>query len=270
MHAPKINAVDVDFVTMAQTALDRLDSDFDGLVIGNNGQDFCIGANVAMTVIAAAQGLWDQIDQAVRAGQEVFFNLRHAPKPVVTAPHQRVLGGGVELTMASWASVADHETYMGFVEVGVGIIPAWGGCKEMLRRKVNPVMRSPNADVLPVMQVIFEQLATAKVGFSAWEDKELGYLNPNDEVVMNGDHRLAAAKRKVLDLFRAGSRPPEVELVYAAGRDTLAALNLGVQTFVWADYASEHDGKIGQKLAYVLCGGDLSQPKWVNLLPRRE
>jgi 3-hydroxyacyl-CoA dehydrogenase len=264
MHAPKINAVDVDFVTMAQTALDRLDSDFDGLVIGNNGQDFCIGANVAMTVIAAAQGLWDQIDEAVRAGQKAFFNLRHAPKPVVTAPHQRVLGGGVELTMASWASVADHETYMGFVEVGVGIIPAWGGCKEMLRRKVNPVMRSPNADVLPVMQVIFEQLATAKVGFSAWEDKELGYLNPNDEVVMNGDHRLAAAKRKVLDLFRAGSRPPEVELVYAAGRDTLAALNLGVQTFVWADYASEHDGKIGQKLAYVLCGGDLSQPKWVD------
>ncbi len=264
MHAPKINAVDVDFVTMAQTALDRLDSDFDGLVIGNNGQDFCIGANVAMTVIAAAQGLWDQIDQAVRAGQKAFFNLRHAPKPVVTAPHQRVLGGGVELTMASWASVADHETYMGFVEVGVGIIPAWGGCKEMLRRKVNPVMRSPNADVLPVMQEVFEQLATAKVGFSAWEDKELGYLRPDDVVVMNGDHRLAAAKRKVLDLFRAGSRPPEVELVYAAGRDTLAALNLGVQTFVWADYASEHDGKIGQKLAYVLCGGDLSQPKWVD------
>lgn len=134
----------------------------------------------------------------------------------------------------------------------------------MLRRKINPVMRSANADVLPVMQEVFEQLATAKVGFSAWEDKELGYLNPNDEVVMNGDHRLAAAKRKVLDLFRAGSRPPEVELVYAAGRDTLAALNLGVQTFVWADYASEHDGKIGQKLAYVLCGGDLSQPKWVD------
>ncbi|MFN2189750.1 MAG: 3-hydroxyacyl-CoA dehydrogenase NAD-binding domain-containing protein, partial [Candidatus Promineifilaceae bacterium] len=116
MHAPKINAVDADFITMAQTALERLESDFDGLVIGNNGQDFCIGANVAWTVIAAAQGLWDQIEQAARLGQEVFYQLRHARKPVVTAPHQRVLGGGVELTMAGWASVADHETYMGFVE----------------------------------------------------------------------------------------------------------------------------------------------------------
>lgn len=264
LHAPKVNAVDVDFVTMAQTALDRLDSDFDGLVIGNNGPDFCVGANVAMTVIAAAQGLWDQIEHAVRTGQEVFFSLRHAPKPVVTAPHQRVLGGGVELTMAGWTSVADHETYMGFVEVGVGLIPAWGGCKEMLRRKVNPVMRTSNADVLPVMQEVFEQLATAKIGFSAWEDKELGYLESSDEVVMNSDHRLAAAKRKAIDLIRAGNRPPEVEKVYAAGRDTLAALNLGVQTFAWADYASEHDHRIGQKLAYVLCGGELSQPKWVD------
>jgi 3-hydroxyacyl-CoA dehydrogenase len=265
MHAPKINAVDVDFITMAQTALDRLDSDFDGLVIGNNGQDFCIGANVAMTVIAAAQGLWDQIDQAVRTGQEMFFNLRHAPKPVVTAPHQRAWGGGVELTMASWASVADHETYMGFVELATaGIIPAWGGCKELLRRKVNPVMRTANADVLPVMEEIFDQLATAKVGFGAWEDKELGYLRPDDVVVMNSDHRLVTAKRKALELFNAGSRPPEVEKVYAAGRDTLAALELRVQTYVWADYASEHDLLIGKKLAYVLCGGDLSQPTWVD------
>ena len=265
MHAPKLNAVDVDFVTMAQTALERLDSDFDGLVIGNNGQDFCIGANVAMTVIAAAQGLWDQIEEAVRVGQEVFFNLRHAPKPVVTAPHQRVLGGGVELTMASWASVADHETYMGFVEpYTAGIIPAWGGCKELMRRKINPVMRTANADVLPIMEEVFQQIATAKVGTSSWENKELGYLYHDDQIAMNSDHRLAIAKQKALDLYRSGVRPPEIEKIYAAGRDTLAALKLGVKTFVWADYATEHDGLIGQKLAFVLCGGDLSQPTWVD------
>jgi 3-hydroxyacyl-CoA dehydrogenase len=264
MHAPKVNAIDADFIQMAQTALERLESDFDALVIGNQEQDFSIGANVAMLAFAAAQGLWDQVEQMIRTGQEVFFNLRHAPKPVVTAPHQRVLGGGVELTMAGWASVADHETYMGLVEVGVGIIPGWGGCKELLRRKVNPVMRTANADVLPVMQEVFEQIALAKVGVSAWECKELGYLRPTDEIVMNSDHRLAVAKRLALHLVESGARPPEVEKIYAAGRDTLSALRLGVQSFVWAGYASEHDAKIGRILANVLCGGELSAPAWVD------
>lgn len=264
MHAPKINAVDADFIEMAQKALERLETDFDALVIGNTGKDFCVGANIAMLGIAAAQGLWDQIDQMLLTGQKVFYNLRHAPKPVVTAPHQRVLGGGVELTVSSWATVADHETYMGLVEVGVGIVPSWGGCTALLRRKVNPVMRTANADVLPVMQEVFEQIALAKVGTSAWEDKALGYLRPEDEIVMNGDHRLYAAKRKALQLIASGARPPEEEKIYAAGKQTLSALELGVQGFVWANYASEHDALISRKLAYVLCGGDISAPTWVD------
>ncbi|MGD2078643.1 MAG: 3-hydroxyacyl-CoA dehydrogenase/enoyl-CoA hydratase family protein, partial [Chloroflexota bacterium] len=211
MHAPKINAVDTDFIEMVGVALDRLDTDFDAMVIGNTGQDFCVGANIALLAFAAAQGLWDQVEQMLRGGQEAFFKLRHAPKPVVTAPHQRVLGGGVELTMASWATVADHETYMGFVEVGVGIVPAWGGCTQLLRRKVNPVMKTDNADPVPIMEEVFDQVATAKVGTSAWQDIALGYLRPEDEIVMNTDHRLAAAKRKALALVASGVRPPEVE-----------------------------------------------------------
>jgi 3-hydroxyacyl-CoA dehydrogenase len=264
MHSPKINAIDPDFIDMANIALTRLESDFDALVIGNQGQDFCVGANIGLFLAAASQGMWDQVDQVLKKGQQAFFNLRHAPKPVITAPHQRVLGGGVEVTMAAWASVADHETYMGQVEVGVGIIPAGGGCKELLRRKVNPVMRTKNADVLPVMEEVFEQLATAKVGTSAWEDKELGYLLPDDVIAMNSDHRLAMAKRLALKLSDQGARPPEVEKIYAAGRDVLSALELAVQSFEWAGYASEHDAKIGRKLAYVLCGGDLSAPTWVD------
>lgn len=264
MHSPKINAVDADFIEMVGVALERLDSDFDALVIGNSGQDFCVGANIAVLAFAAAQGLWDQIEQMLRGGQEAFFKLSHAPKPVVTAPHQRVLGGGVELTMASWASVADHETYMGLVEVGVGIIPAWGGCAELLRRKVNPVMRTDNADPVPIIEEVFDQVATAKVGTSAWEDKALGYLRAEDEIIMNTDHRLAAAKDKALALVASGARPPAVEKVYAAGRDLLAALEVRLQTYAWAGYASEHDLVVGRKLAYVMCGGGISGPDWVD------
>lgn len=260
----KMNAIDQDIIDMGNIALERLNTDFDALVIGNNGPHFSVGANLFAIGAAAAQGMWDQVEAMLKAGQQMVMNMRHAPKPVVTAPHQRVLGGGVEVTMHSWATVADHETYMGLVEVGVGIIPGWGGCKELLRRKVNPVMRSQNADVLPVLQEVFEQVAMAKVGLSAWEDKELGYLRPDDLIVMDSDHRLVKAKEKALALVRTGAKPPEMEKVYAAGRDALYALHLGLQTFVWGGWASEHDAKIGKKLAFVLCGGDLSAPAWVD------
>ena len=235
------------------------------LVMGNDGDNFCVGANIAMVGIAAAQGMWEMLDQTIKGLQEATYRLRHAPKPVVTAPHQRVLGGGVEMAMAGWVSVADHETYMGFVEPGVGVIPAGGGCKEILRRRINPVMRTRNADVVPVMQEVFENIATAAVGTSAWENMALGYLDEDtDEIVMNSAHRLAAAKQKALQLVASGERPPEVEKIYAAGKDVLSALILGVQGFVWAGYASEHDQLIGEKLAYVLCGGNISGPQWVD------
>ncbi len=262
-HA-KMNAIDQEIIAMGYTALERLNSDFEALVIGNNGQDFCVGANIAVAGIAAAQGMWDDIEKAIFATQDVMFKLRHAPKPVITAPHQRVLGGGVEFVMAAWEAVADHETYMGQVEVGVGLIPAGGGCKEALRRKLNPVMSNPNADPLPVMQEIFQQIATAQVGTSAWEDRGLGYLTNSDTICMNSDHRLALAKQRALQLVESGARPPEIEKVYAAGRDVLSALKLGVQSFVWGGYASAHDQLIGNKLAHVLCGGDLSAPTWVD------
>lgn len=260
----KMNAIDGDIVAMGNTALDRLNTDFDALVIGNNGDNFCIGANIAMVGIAAGQGMWDTLEQSIKDLQELTFNLRHAPKPVVTAPHQMALGGGAEMVMAAWTAVADHETYIGLVEVGVGLIPAGGGCKELVRRKINPVMKSPHADVLPAMQEIFQNIATARVGTSAWEARELGYLTDQDIVVMNSDHRLAKAKHKARQLATAGTRPPEVEKIYAAGRDTLYALYLGIQSFEWGRYASAHDALISRKLAYVLCGGDLSEPAWVD------
>ncbi|MBW7958232.1 MAG: 3-hydroxyacyl-CoA dehydrogenase/enoyl-CoA hydratase family protein [Anaerolineae bacterium] len=260
----KMNAIDQDIIDMAFKALERLDTDFDALVIGNNGEHFCAGANLFAIGVAAASGHFDELDKMIKALQTVTFKLRHAPKPVVAAPHQMALGGGVEMSMAGWEAVADHETYMGLVEFGVGLIPAGGGCKEVVRRKVNPTMRAANADVLPPLQEAFEQIAMAKVGTSAWEARTFGYLTSQDTIVMNSDHRLARAKQRALQLVASGARPPEVEKIYAAGRDALYALRLGVKSLLWGGYASEHDAKIAGKLAYVLTGGDISAPTWVD------
>ncbi|MFO7662421.1 MAG: 3-hydroxyacyl-CoA dehydrogenase/enoyl-CoA hydratase family protein [Chloroflexota bacterium] len=262
-HA-KMNAIDQDIIDLSHKALARLESDFDAMVIGNDGDNFCVGANLFAVGVAAAQGQFEALESMIKSLQTATFNLRHAPKPVITAPHQMALGGGAEMAMAGWEAVAAHETYMGLVEFGVGLIPAGGGCKEMLRRKVNPVMRTANADVLPILQETFEQIALAKVGTSAWESKALGYLAPDDLIVMNRDHRLAVAKQRALQLVEIGARPPEVEKIYASGRDALYALKLGVKTLNWGKYASDHDALIAGKLAYILTGGDLSAPAWVD------
>lgn len=260
----KMNAIDQDIIDMSYRALDLLNSDFDAMVIGNNGSNFCAGANLFAVGVAAAQGQWDELNTMIRALQQAAFDLRHAPKPVVTAPHQLALGGGAEMAMAGWQAVADHESYMGLVEFGVGLVPAGGGCKELLRRRVNPVMRTANADVLPIMQEVFEQIALAKVSTSAWEARSLGFLTDHDLIVLNSDHRLAKAKQLALELVALGMRPPQVEKIYAAGRDTLYALKLGAKSLFWGKYASEHDLLIAEKLATILTGGDLSAPAWVD------
>ncbi len=262
-HA-KMNAIDDQIIAMGHQALEKLDADFDAMVIGNDADNFCVGANLFAVGVAAASGMWDQLDQMIKGLQTLTFNLRHAPKPVVTAVQGMALGGGVEMAIAGWEAVAAHESYMGLVEFGVGLIPAGGGCKEVLRRKVNPTMRTTHADVLPPLQAAFEQIALAKVGTSVWENRDLGYVLDSDTIVMNADHRLAKAKQRALQLVAAGARPPEVEKIYAAGRDALAALKLGVQSLVWGGYASTHDQLIANKLAFVLTGGDLSAPAWVD------
>ena len=260
----KMNAIDQDIIDMSHKALARLESDFDALVIGNDGQNFCAGANVFGVAVAAQQGMWDTLNDLVNGLQRATFELRHAPKPVVTAVHQMALGGGAEYTMTGWEVVAAHESYIGLVEFGLGLIPAGGGCKEVIRRKINPTMRTQNADVLPVMQEAFEQIALAKVATSAWEAKSMGYLADTDLIAMNGDHRLELAKSRALQLVSLGTRPPEVEKIYAAGRDTYSALQMGIKSLEWGTYASAHDAKVAKKLAFVLCGGDISAPAWVD------
>jgi 3-hydroxyacyl-CoA dehydrogenase len=189
--------------------------------------------------------------------------MRYAPKPVISAPAGMALGGGCELVMAAPRVVAGAETYIGLVEVGAGVIPAGGGCKELLRRVVSPSVRIPGVDALPSLQKVFEMAGQAKVATSAEEGRQFGFLGKGDRVVMNRDHLIAEAKREALHLAQ-GYRPPLPDKVYAAGRDAYGAVQVGVHMFKEGGYISEHDALIGRKLGYVLTGGDLSQGTWVE------
>jgi 3-hydroxyacyl-CoA dehydrogenase len=259
----KVNAIDDDIVKMGWRALDHLEHDYDGLVIGNQGEHFSAGANIFLVLMLAQQGEWDQIDGVVRELQNLFQAMRRAPRPVVTAPFGMALGGGAEFLMAGTRTVAHAELYAGQVEIGVGLIPAGTGCKELLRRRVNPVMQTPNADVLPHLQGVFEQIALAKVSESARQARDLGFLTPADRIVLNKDYLLAEAKREVLHVLDSGYMPMPPQKIWAAGRDALAALRMGVYTLHDGGFATDHEALIAYHLAYILCGGDLSEPGWV-------
>jgi 3-hydroxyacyl-CoA dehydrogenase len=194
------------------------------------------------------------------------MRVRFCAKPVVVAPFGRTLGGGVEVALAGARIVAASETYMGLVEVGVGLIPAAGGCKELVRRVVSPVMHStPNADPLPFLQNVLQTIGTAKVSSSAEEARSLGFLTDADRVVMNRDHLLHEAKEEVLALAAAGYAPPARERhCYAAGRDVRAALRAGIHQLKQGGYASEYDAYLTGLLANVLCGGELTSGQWVD------
>ncbi|HYY80045.1 MAG TPA: 3-hydroxyacyl-CoA dehydrogenase/enoyl-CoA hydratase family protein [Actinomycetes bacterium] len=263
---PPANAIDAGVLELGARALQELEQGpWAGLVVANQGRNFCVGANLGEVGMTAYQGAFDQVEQGAKALQELLMGFRFASKPVVAAPHGQTLGGGAEIVMHADRVVAALETYLGLVEVGVGLVPAGGGCKELLRRLVSPPMRAaPGAPPLPFVQRVLETVGTAKVATSALEARELGFLDEHDLVELNGEHLVAVAKREVLDLA-PGYRPPAREAsVYAAGLPVLAALEIGLQTLVWAGQASEHDVVIGRKLARVLCGGELSAGQWVG------
>ncbi|MGB8646106.1 MAG: 3-hydroxyacyl-CoA dehydrogenase/enoyl-CoA hydratase family protein [Anaerolineae bacterium] len=261
----KMNSLDDSIVEIANAAMEEVDRNFVGLVVGNQGEHFSAGANVLNIGMAAEEGEWVKIDEAIRALQNFLMAIRYSPKPAVTAPFGYALGGGCETTMAGARVVAHAETYIGLVEVGMGLIPAGGGCKEMLRRVVSPAMQTPNTDVLPFLQRVFETVGTAKVATSAAEGIQMGFMSPSDRIVMNRDHLIAEAKRTVLEMAAEGYRAPaHSKNIYAAGERMLAALRMGIHSMVQGGYISEYDAKVGGKLAYVLCGGTLTAPAWVD------
>lgn len=262
----KQNTIDPDLMDMGYKAIEMLNNDqFDALVVSNDGERFSIGFNLFLAVMAIQNEQLDQLEGNIDVLQNLANAMRYASKPVVVAPFQLALGGGTELVFGGSAVVAHAEFYAGLVEVGVGIIPAGGGCKEMLRRVVNPVMRShPNADPLPHLQKVFQQIATAQVSEQgAKQAREMGILGPCDRIVMNRDHLLWEAKRTARYLAD-NYTPQRREKIYAAGRDAYAALLVAIDGFVEQRIATEYDAVIARKLAYVLTGGAIDEPQWVD------
>jgi 3-hydroxyacyl-CoA dehydrogenase len=259
----KMNALDQDIGQMVAEGLKRTAAEFEGLVIGNDAENFSAGANLLLIALNAQAGQWDQLENIVEGLQDLHMAIRYSPRPVVVAPAGLTLGGGAEMMMHASRVVAAAELYTGLVEVGMGLIPAGGGTKEMVRRLLNPPMRTRDVTDLAFLQRLFEQVGQAKVAMSAEEARQLGMLGPEDRVIMSREHLLAEAKREVLHLAAGGYHPPIPEKIYAAGRDGLAALRLGIYTFREGNYITEYEAVIGEKLAYVMTGGEISQPAWV-------
>ncbi|GAB4119058.1 MAG: 3-hydroxyacyl-CoA dehydrogenase/enoyl-CoA hydratase family protein [Roseiflexaceae bacterium] len=265
----KVNAIDPLIAEMGGKALAMLNGDdrWVALVIGNQAPDFCAGVNLALLAMAVASGQLDQAHQFAKGTQDLFQAIRLSQKPVVAAPYGRVLGGGVEICFAAARRVAAAESYMGLVELGVGLIPGWGGCKEFVRRYISRTMQAePETDPLPLLRRAFETIAMAKVSESAEQALALGYLDRGDRIVMNKAHLLAEAKREALAMVAQGYSPPPPsgDPIYAIGRRGLGAIASAVHGMRIGGYISEYDQKLTKALARALCGGDLTSPQWVT------
>lgn len=254
----KMNTIDADVVECMNAAVDEAEKNFQALVIGNDGEHFGAGANVLLVFMAAQQKQWDQIGEIVSNLQQACQRLRYAGVPVVSAPFQYTLGGGAELAMAADVCQAYAETYMGLVEVGVGLVPAGGGCLRSVERWTASVASVEGADVLPFVGQASLNIAMAKVGAGAEEARRLRYLQPTDGISLNRDLLLYEAKQRALGMARAGYRPPRPPVLRAAGQDAAKTIGMRVWGLQESGYATEHDGVIANKVAHILCGGDVA------------
>lgn len=262
----KMNSLGGEVLEGINKAIDMAETQgLKGVVLGNNGTNFSAGANLAMIFMLAIEQEWDELNFAIKYFQNTSMRLRHSNVPVVVTPHGLTLGGGCEFTMHSDAAVAAAETYIGLVEVGVGLIPGGGGTKELALRASDAFFGKDDPK-LPTVQKAFVNIATAKVATSAHEALADGFLDAKkDMVVVNQDRIINTAKRKVVELYEAGyTKPAERKDILVMGRSGLGPLYAGVEGFKIGNYASEHDALISKKIAYILCGGDLSTPTEVS------
>jgi 3-hydroxyacyl-CoA dehydrogenase len=262
----KMNAIGGDTLEMLKSALGEVERNFVGLVVGNQGQNFSVGANLMLMLMEAQDENWEDLDMICRYFQMATMSLRYSPKPVVVAPFQMVFGGGCEMVLHADRVRAAAETYIGLVEVGVGIIPAGGGTKEMLVRALDSIPRDmSDADPFPFVKRAFETIALARVATSAEEARSLGFLSADDSISMNADRLIADAKKEVLALAAMGYVHPQQRTdILALGMPALATFKIGIHQMKRAGYISEHDALIGEKLARILTGGDLNHETRVS------
>lgn len=251
----KMNALGLDTIQMLNKSLDEVEKNYKGLVIGNQGKNFCVGANIALMLMEAQDDNFFELDLVVRKFQATMARMRYSARPVVAAPFQMALGGGVEVSLPADAIQASAETYMGFVETGVGLIPGGGGNKELLLRYIEKLPAGANIDLTNVTNRVFELIATAAVSTSAEEAKKYGFLRDSDGISASADHLLHDAKQRVLHMYEAGYRPPKRVKIPVVGEGGYGAMVMGAEGMKSSGYASDHDIKIAKKLAFVLAGG---------------
>jgi 3-hydroxyacyl-CoA dehydrogenase len=260
----KMGSIGGDVLAGIQTSIDKAEKNYKGLIIANEGANFSAGANVGMIFMLAIDQEYDELDMAIRMFQNTMMRVRYSSVPVVVAPHALTLGGACELSLHSDKCCPAAETYTGLVELGVGLIPGGGGTKEFVLR-ASDEMHEDEPETI-TLKNRFLTIATAKVATSAFEGFDIGvYRKGLDEVVMNQGRRLSEAKKSVLEIFDSGyTAPVQRKDIKVLGRSALGALYAGINGMQKANYATGHDAVVARKLAYVMCGGDLSEPSFVS------
>src|SRR5690606_7828352 len=248
----KMNAVDADIIAMVKEAAKIDKKGFKALIIGSDSDNFSVGANVGIALFQANIAMWPAIEQGISEGQDAYMKLKYAPFPVVAAVAGMALGGGCELAMHSSAIQAHAESYMGLVEVGVGVIPGWGGCKELVTRAITN--RKRPGGPMPALAQVFEAISTAKVATSAMEARDMLILRDSDGITMNRRRLLADAKKRALELAKDYKPPVPVE-ISLPGPSAKAAMELAVQGFHQQGKATRHDVVVSMALANVVSGG---------------
>jgi 3-hydroxyacyl-CoA dehydrogenase len=260
----KMGSIGGEVLEGIQKSISLAEDKYKGLVIGNSGNNFSAGANVGMIFMLAIEQEYDELDMAIRMFQNTMMRARYSAVPVVVAPHALSLGGACELSLHSDKICAAAETYIGLVELGVGLIPGGGGSKEFTLRAADEMHEDEPENI--TLKNRFITVATAKVATSAKEGYQLGILRKGqDEVVMNQDRRISEAKKSVVEMYNSGYVMPQPRSdIKVLGRTGLGALIAGVHVMEQGGYATAHDALVARKLAYVMCGGDISEPTLVS------
>ncbi|MEP7277964.1 MAG: 3-hydroxyacyl-CoA dehydrogenase/enoyl-CoA hydratase family protein [Bacteroidota bacterium] len=260
----KMGSIGGEVLEGIQRSIALAEEKYKGLVIANEGANFSAGANVGMIFMLAIEQEYDELDMAIRIFQNTMMRARYSAVPVITAPHGLALGGACELSLHSDKVCAAAETYIGLIELGVGLIPGGGGTKEFALRAADEMHEDEPETI--TLKNRFLTIATAKVASSALEGFDMGILRKGqDEVSMNQGRRIADAKKAIIELFDGGyTQPIPRSDIKVLGRSALGALYAGINGMKVANYATEHDGLVAKKLAYVMCGGDLTEPSFVT------